>query len=448
MLNLCKQLGDSMKLINKKIASLSILLVISGCGSTISKQDSKIMLNGYQTGTYDSAVLLAEKNLGFYDEKTGKFLNVIPTKIENSLLHMDAAELHRMQGNYTRAIQHYNVVDEKLFQDQDREFISTAYEPTPHEKILTNFYKSITFWANGDVDNARVEFNRANERTRLAVMRYEAMINKEREKAKDKASAISTLNNNPQINQLTNEWDVFDSFVNPTVTLIHSLYLASQNGVEDSTAKTLMDRVKDMLGDSALPEHIYDYSDVKNNKVWIVTETGLGPRLDEKRLDVPIVWKEQPLILQMAFPEVKLMDNSVVLSNLTINNEVIDFYQLNTMEKLVKTELKKRMPAIVASQGIQAIIKAAIQYRAQKEGKAAGFAALLLTSAATSADTTIWKMTPEVWNISKIDNNVSNTLQLRYGNAIESIELPTGSAIVYIKQPTAQSKPLIEILKL
>jgi hypothetical protein len=131
-----------------------------------------------------------------------------------------------------------------------------------------------------------------------------------------------------------------------------------------------------------------------------------------------------------------------------VNSSNIPFYQLTTMDKLVKTELKKRWPGIVTSQIIQAIAKAVIQYKAQKEGKNAGIAALLLTSAITGADTTIWKMTPNNWSVAKLDNSSENILEVRYANAVEKVEIPQGSSIVYIKQPTAVAKPYIEILKL
>jgi hypothetical protein len=436
------------KNIKRVLIPISIIL-FAGCSSTISRDDEGLLQNNYQSGKFTDAAIIAEKALGFVDSETGKMTDVRATKVENALLHMNAAELQRLSGNKKRALAHYNVVDENLFQQLDNEVITTGYEPTPHEKVLTNFYKSISYWGSGDVDNARIEFNRANERTRLAVQRYEKMINKEKEKAEKKSSRLLSISRNTEISQLTSDWEVFDDFTNPVVTYMSSLFLASQNGALDSTAKEYMERVQQMTKDSDIPASLFDLEDIEENKIWIIAETGQGPTLGEKRLDIPFTHKGKALILQMAFPEVEQAQNNVVLSNYTINNKVIDFHNLTTMDKLVKTELKKRWPGIIASQAVQALGKAAIQYTAQKEGGAlGGFLALAATSAITGADTTIWKMTPNEWNIAKFNNPNEGELEIRYGNSIQTIEMPNKSAIIYLKQPNPNAKPLIEIIEI
>lgn len=433
-----------------KFALISISLVLfSGCASTISSKDEKTLENNYQSGKFKDAAMVAEEALGFFDPKTGQMADVTATKVENAILHMNAAESQRLSGNKKRAIAHYNVVDENLFQRLDNEVITTGYDPTPHEKVLTNFYKSISYWGDGDVDNARIEFNRANERTRLAVQRYESMINEKKEKAEKESSKLLSISETPEIAELTGDWEVFDDFTNPIVTYMSSLFIASQNGANDDTANEYMKRVQQMTKGSDIPTDLFSTEDIKENKIWIIAETGQGPTLGEKRLDIPFTHNGTVLMLQMAFPVVEQAQNSVVLSNYTLNKEIINFHNLNTMDKLVKTELKKRWPGIVASQAVQALGKAVLQYTAQKEGGAlGGFFALAVTSAMTGADTEIWRMTPNEWNVAKFDNPKKGLLEIRYGNSIETIELPQKSTIIYLKQVTPNSKPLIEVIDL
>jgi hypothetical protein len=434
---------------NKLVSIFMSLALFTGCASTISGKDEKSLENNYSSGKFIDAAMVAEQALGFFDPKTGEMADVTATKVENALLHMNAAEAQRLSGNKERAIAHYNVVDENLFQKLDTDFITTGYDPTPHEKVLTNFYKSISYWGDGDVDNARIEFNRANERTRLAVQRYESMINEQKEKAEKKSSKLLSIYEKPEIAELTGDWDVFDDFTNPIVTYMSSLFLASQNGINDNTAKDYMERVQQMTEGSDIPTDLFSIKDIKENKIWIIAETGLGPTLGEKRLDIPFTHNGTVLMLQMAFPVVEQSENSVVLSNYTVNKENVKFHNLNTMDKLVKTELKKRWPGIVASQAVQALAKAVIQYQAQKEaGALGGFLALAATSAMTGADKTIWKMTPNEWNIAKFDNPKKGLLEIRYGNTIETVEMPQKSSIIYLKQATPNSKPLIEIIEI
>ena len=202
-----------------------ISLFIVSCGSTISVEDEKKLNNNYRAGNYLVSAHIAEKNLGLYDDKKDKFKPVIPTNVDNALLHMNAAESLRLSGNDERAIQHFNVVDEVLFSEQNRETISTSYEPTPGEKILTNFYKAISYWSMNDDDNTRIEFNRANERTRLAVNRYEKEIKEAQEESKEKLDASNALLKDQRISGEINQWDVYDNFTNPAVAFLNSLLL-------------------------------------------------------------------------------------------------------------------------------------------------------------------------------------------------------------------------------
>jgi hypothetical protein len=431
----------------KRIASLLLIPLVYACGSTISVEDEKKLTNNYRSGNYLASANIAEKSLGFYDDKKDKFKPVIPTKVDNALLHMNAAESLRLSGNDERAIKHFNVVDEVLFSEQNREFISTSYEPTPGEKILTNFYKAISYWNMNDDNNARIEFNRANERTRLAVKRYEKEIKEAQKESKDKLGASNALLNDTRISGEVTQWDVYDNFTNPAVAFLNSLFLASKDGSESEQALVLMKRVKEM-SPSGIPSELYALPLKGENVVWVLAETGYGPKLTEKRVDIPFRWKGTNLLLQMAFPKMQYTDNAVSLNNYFIGGTSPNFYEISNMDTIAQTELKKRWPGIVASQVSMAIIKAYIQYEADKKGDGASLAAFLFTSAVTSAETTSWEMTPKSWQITKLNNMQGKSFTVRYGNNEKTLTIPTGAAIIYVKQHSPQTEPLIKLLSL
>lgn len=424
-----------------------ISLFIVACGSTISVEDEKKLNNNYRAGNYLVSANIAEKNLGLYDDKKDKFKPVIPTNVDNALLHMNAAESLRLSGNDERAIQHFNVVDEVLFSEQNRETISTSYEPTPGEKILTNFYKAISYWSMNDDDNTRIEFNRANERTRLAVNRYEKEIKEAQEESKEKLDASNALLKDQRISGEINQWDVYDNFTNPAVAFLNSLFIASKDGSETEQARVLMERVKEM-SPANTPTELYELPSKSQNVVWVLAETGYGPKLVEKRVDIPFRWKGTNLLLQMAFPEMEYMDNAVSLNNYFIGDTSPKFYEISNMDKIAQTELKKRWPGIVASQVAMAIAKAYIQYEADKKGEGASLVALLLTSAATSAETTSWGMTPKSWQVTKLNNMHGKNFTIRYGNNEKTLTIPTGASIIYVKQHSPQTEPLVKLLYL
>lgn len=444
--------------LNRCLLVSCIVLVLQACATGLSVQDTKQFQASYMSGDYQSAADLVERRLGFVNPSDNSRLPVSPTKPDAVLLHLDAAESLRLTGNLERAIQHYDAT-EVLFKEKDTESLGASllgsYEPTPAEKILVNFYKALSFWSDGEYENARVEFNRANERTRLAVERYAQQVidaQEEANKAKQENNVgsidISSFANHPEISGPVGEWEVYDNFVNPTVAFTNALFLASQDGVHSDDSRVYMDRVLQMVGETRDRQQVFDYSDLHENQLWVIAETGLGPILGERRIDLPIPYKGDTLILSMAFPNVESRSNSVSLNQYRINSRELQFVELASMDKLVRTEFSKRWPAIVTTEVVSAFIMMVLQYEAGKENKNLGFLAKALTVASNQADTRIWTLTPQKWSVAKIKAPDAPVVAINYGGQSIEVPIPKGSAIVYIKQPTGYARPLVKVLPL
>jgi hypothetical protein len=436
----------------KYILSCAVsVLFLSGCVSTGKKPD-----DGYLIGNYANAALLGDTNLGFVDE-AGLLLPVEP-KAGSVLEHLDVAENYRLSGNLLRSSEHYDAI-EYLFKDEDTEGLVTkagesigsllvndnmrSYEPTPTERVLVNYYKALNFWSESNIDFTRVEFNRANERTRIAIERYAEEI-----KEKNKNVNSEQLESNEEAHVLSdavNSWEVYDNFMNPAVAFTNALFLSSQS--DHTNADTLMKRVESMV-EVQKPE-IFDMKDINDGYFWVITETGLGPMLDENRYDIP--WKvgDEFIVLSIALPTVKPRQSTVNPSTYTLNGKYLSMQALGSMEKLAKTELKKRWSGILTRAIASAVAKGVIQKAAAKENIYVGFAASLISAVTTSADKRIWGKTPANWSVTKVKNNGDNLLSIPYAQTSHQVSLPSnGSGIVYIKQPTSSSKPYVSIVAL
>lgn len=459
-----------MKVFQKVLSASAVLLVLQGCAAGLSTKDAEQFQGSYLSGNYQQAADVVERELGFFDAKTQSRSAVVPTEANAVLLHLDAAENLRLAKNRRRAIEHYDAAEE-LFKEKDTENMGASaarnvgavltndmalvYDPTPTEKILVNFYKALSFWADGDYANARVEFNRANERTRMAVERYSKQIEEARqeaEEAKKKANAgsinFSSFASNPKVAGSIGAWEVYDDFMNPTVAFTNALFLAAQDGPNSDNARVFMRRVQAMLGGNSERHPAFDYTDINDGYIWIIAETGLGPILTERRLDLPIPYDDNALILSLAFPNVDGRPNSVSLNRYTINNAQLSFTELADMNKLVRTEFSKRWPAIATRQVVSAFTKAAIQRTADGESVYLGLATKLFTVAVTKADTRIWTLTPQKWSVAKLKRPDNPVLTINYGAQILEVPIEPRSAIVYIKQPTGQAQPFVEVLPL
>ena len=439
---------------NKIIISALAIALLSGCVST-----PKTNNVAYFAGDYSTAAQEGDVALGLVGEN-GVLLPV-EAKPGAVLEHLNAAETNRLAGNIQRSTEHYDVI-EVLFKDEDTEGLGTkagevvgaalvndnmrSYEPTPTERILVNYYKALNFWSEGKKDFARVEFNRADERTRLAIENYAEDID-DKTKKQRKGISKQLLNNKKAMGMSAdvNAWEVYDDYMNPAVSFTNALFLASESNI--GRAEDSMARVESML-DVAEAE-IFNIDNINEGHFWVITETGLGPILGENRYDIP--WKvgNELIVLSMALPKIQPRQSTVNPSAYTLDGQYLKMHTLGSMEKLTKTELKQRWTGILTRSITSAIAKGVVQKAAAKQNEYLGFAASLLSAASTKADVRIWDKTPAIWSVAKFKNNGNNTLQIPYGQTNQIVNIPTsGSGIIYVKQPTSNAKPYVTVLEL
>jgi hypothetical protein len=453
-------------------------LLISGC---VSYQSSDFVQNidqRYQAGQYLAAAEAVEQQLGLMDAKNRELLPVVARSGE-VLLHLDAAENWRLAGHPRRAIAHFDAL-ENLFKDKDvqggaqklGENIGAAlvndavrsYEPPPAERILTNFYKALTFWSLGENDNARVEFNRANERARIAVERYQDLINEAQQENRDRGGEA---NRNLQSSAVQNalrqnfpnmdQWQVYDSFVNPAVAYMNAMFLAAGSGSDIGQAETLLARVNGMVGGH--PIIAEDLLSLRERgrlnsgaaQRWIVYESGLSPVYGEKRFSIP--WYSMNAFIQVtvALPELVNRPSRGVLNGVTVANQVIQFTPLARMDRVMQTEFQKRWSATVTRAILSAASKAVLQDRMAKEfGPIGNFAGMIYANASASADTRGWHAMPEQWSLAKLPAAQAAELRIPYGNGLATtMSLPANrDVLIYIKQPSLNAAPYVELFYL
>jgi hypothetical protein len=337
-------------------------------GSCVSYQNSDFVQNidqRYQAGQYLAAAEAIEQQLGLMDLKTRELQPVVARSGE-VLLHLEVAENWRLAGNPRRAIAHYDAL-ENLFKDKDVQggarklgenigavLVNDAvrsYEPPPAERILSNFYKALAFWSLGEKDNARVEFNRANERARIAVERYQEMIvEAQQESAEAKRNlrspgVQSALRQNfPNMDQ----WQVYDSFVNPAVAYMNAMFLASGSGSDIGQAEALLERVNGMVGGH--PIIAEDLLNLRQRgrlstgaaQRWIVYESGLSPVYSEKRFSIPWFTMNAFIQVTVALPELVNRSSRSSVNSIALGAQAVEFQSFARMDRVMQTEFQKR----------------------------------------------------------------------------------------------------------
>tara|TARA_R110001592_G_scaffold1874_14_gene11433 strand:- start:17390 stop:18820 length:1431 start_codon:yes stop_codon:yes gene_type:complete len=464
------------KIVRRFTVTVAFSLFATGCATYQTSDSVKSMDLRYQAGDYTLLAESIEQELNLLDSETGELATVTPSG--NILLHLEAAESWRLTGNKERAIEHYDVI-ETLFKDEDTEgygkkiaesigsaFVNDgvrSYEPPPAERILTNFYKALSFWSSGELDNARVEFNRANERARIAVERYQKMIEKEQAKSEENSSNKKNLHSDGVQNALSQNfpnieyWEVFDSFVNPAVAYINSIFLAQGPGADIEKAETLLQRVSGMIGDNDIINEdllsLRQYGRLSNGhpQRWIIFESGLSPVYGEKKFSIPWITSNALIQVTVALPELIDRPSGMVVNGVAIDNQAIELLPFARMDMVMRTEFKKRWPATVSRAVISAATKAVLQDQmGRKFGVLGNLAGTVYANASASADTRGWHAMPEQWSLAKVPALQEVSLRVPYGNGeYKEIMLPANqNALIYIKQPTPYAAPLVELFYL
>lgn len=463
--------------ITRVAAGVIALAAITGCSSLgglqISKKDQR-----YEQGQYAELAMELESRMDLIDPATNSLAPIEPD-MKNILGHLEAGENWRMKGNHKRSIEHYDAV-EMLFKDSDTqttaakvgEGFSSAllndnardYDPTPAERILANYYKALSFWSLGQTGNARVEFNRADERARRAVDHYSKEIRSATEDA-DKASAKNgSLSENMQSAPVRSaldknfpnigKWEVFNSFVNPAVAYTNALFLAQGSGGDIERAEDLLKRVAGMVGGNSIVEE--DLLNIRTTgritqsrpSAWIMFEGGLSPTYIDKRFKTPWVTPVAVLDINVALPEMRNRPTGMSSAAIKLNGSRVGMAPLATMEKVMRTEFDKRWPATQARAFASAVAKAIVQNTSAEVGGVWGnLAGIVYSAITTGADVRQWKSLPEQWGIAKVNASRSQTLELPYGmGLVKRVEIPAGNAFIYIKQPTPAAEPMVQVL--
>jgi len=465
------------KLLNHSVLALTVTALISGCSSFQQRDQMSKFNDAYASGDYHGA-------LDVVSFKTDEDKPVDSEKYLLELLHQ--GEMFRLNGQFEEAAQAFDLAEEgmkyldteSLAEEAGEGFLAVMvndserdYEALMSEAVLVNTYKGLAFLAAGNNDYARVEFNRADDRTRRAVEFFQKEIAEQKEalakEAEKEESQASLISDNLQSDDLNSaiaenygalsEWSVYPEFMVPASTYLHGLYFLanSSTSAEFGNAATSLMRVSEMNPDSdvlkadaKLAKELADGRQQATDlqpQVWVVYENGLGPVLEETRFDIPLILFHQnqqaPAYFGIALP--KYADRAAVPGNLDIaadGGDVVSTEQIADMGTVIRTEMKERFPGVLTRAVASAVVKAVIQNEASERlGVWGQLGSAALTIATTQADLRGWQAMPNHWQAARLDRPESGTLTLldQQGSLLGTVDIPERPfTLVYVKRPS------------
>jgi hypothetical protein len=447
-----------------KIALVSAsLLIFSGC--TTNKEISQYKSSSDSSNYEQAAAFAEEKAGGFVGGILGK-LNLDFSKKKDLFWSLQAASAHRNAGNYKKSNEWFDIAEESYKAFNEDNFLNdidsgvtsilvndsaTDYTGAVYDGILINTYKALNYLALNDHKNARIEFNRASDRQRRAVIYFEKEIEAKKSELSAKPNVLNSINSSSASQQFAQRYSnlynfkAYADFQNPYTTYMAGLFAALSD--DRSKALGLLKEVYASTGNDITKQ---DFTELISNKklknsVWVIFENGKGMSKNEFILKLPLFMVSRKVSWTgVAFPE--LRHGSKAYSNIVANG--VKTEQFVSMDNVIKSEFKKDLPNIKARAIASAVAKTAIQVGLKEEDNLMGDLFAVYQAISTRADTRIWSSLPKEFQLAKVDMPVNGILEVYVGGSMYKVNIgKVNNAIVTIKVPTPSAKPAISVAR-
>jgi len=332
------------------------------------------------------------------------------------------------------------------------------YSPNVYDTVMLNTYKALNFWQLGDYANARVEWNRTDDRQRRAAEHFESEIAKQRDEiaASDNADLVnrSLAGSNAIFEKAgvdVEQWAPYAGYINPASLYLHGLYFLlngeskadyekSRVSLERAFALTRNAQVKADLASARKPSKI-------KPAVWIVFENGMAASKRELRVDLPLFLVTGAMhYTGIALP---MLENGVAAyDHIAVGRQ--QSQHLASMDTIIRGEFKTRFNAILIREIIRATAKTVMQKQLNDQNPWLGLAAAVAQAASTQADLRSWLTLPHDFQLLKVPYPGNNVLTLTLPGPETEIEIPLPQdkrpVLVYVRALNTAAAPSIQVL--
>lgn len=460
----------------KKYLFFVLMLLLQGC---VSYSDKKAAFHQqFNAGNFEAAskVMYAE-NKKKEGSETAPQEEQSAEKSEDKLLPSDFDDLGGMKffiglnsGTAAMYSQNYALSDMMfgIASDAIAKHETAGYVPKYYEKVMLNTYRALALLQHGDIETAKVEFNRAAASQGEAVQENKRQISKLKKEAAEEQYAINMGKAAEVLNKEYTEFNDFKpyaDFANPYTSYMSGLFLAlhgSKADVENAIldlrrARSMSPKNKFVKADIRMAEDIANQKDIRPT-VWVVYENGLIAEIDKQHFVIPFVINGRVKVAHMALPKMVPLASAYPEIQVQAGKKKITTQSIVDMDRVMKTEFKNRYPAEVAKAVIWMTVNLIAQEAAQRaigdDNKGWGdLAAIAIGSLSNPVETRTWSSLPKDIQIARFAMPKGRKIQIfdNTGKAISpeiSIAKDIKQALVFVRIPTINAVPAVYVTKL
>ena len=480
-------------------------MLVGGCASYTDKSDK--FIQPFIAGQFNAAVSEVTAQAGTVDapDKTLDEQAKAPAR-DILLLRLEQGAVYRLAADYTRsnlAFEHARQLVEK-FDEKARirlgegaavlvtNLTAVEYRGQYFDRVMLSVYRALNYLESGNADAARPELLAAYERQRETVEKYARQIDAERTKVIKEGSApqkngggaakadVNKSIDDPQTQARLsqayaglNELAAYEDYVNPFAEYLQGLYFlhAGVDGSDIERGRTALRKTAALVPDNSfisqdaeLADQIASAAAPRPKLTYVIFETGLAPRRDEFRIDIPIFLfniiasDTQVDYVGVAFPKLVPSPDHTPYLQIASDAGTLQTRTVADMDRIVAREFQSELGAVIAKTIAAAATKAAIAYaasRATEDNDTLNVLVRIGTTvyqyAANRADTRTWRTLPKKFQVARIPTPENRTIQLSLPNGamLPAVQLIPGEInVVYIRSASSLSPTLVRQFKL
>ena len=459
-------------------ALLVLAAVLCGCAGFSEIRETDLFLDQYYAGEYAAAgtVLGGETGLDYDAEQLLTSLHVAMAlraagRFDDSQAAFDRAESQllwrsdEIAGAEDLLAAGFTLVGNDLM---------VSYQGTIYDGVLVNTFKALNAMHAGDLDRARVEWNRADQRQENAVYQLASKVDalaateEDEEQYQEEVGRSMQEVMDPQGPvaarlQAVESLGQYRGLRNPFTDWLHGVFRLATG--EANRASNLFrnaavlegQRNRHVLADLVEAERVAGGGAPTGGRVWVIHEDGIGPRLEEFRFDLPIYTGDGVLVVSTALPEFHPGAAAGGALQLAAAGEEHRTEPLLNVDRYAATEFRAGYDAVVFKAVAGTVIRSLIQLEIQRQSREQGgfasvlnFVAPIASAVVTQADTRIWRALPQSIGVASLARPADGRLVIRPASGpAREVALPAGQfVLIVVKTIRSDLPPAIHVAAL
>lgn len=339
-----------------------------------------------------------------------------------------------------------------------------------YEGVMIDYYQAINFLMLGDEAQARVHFNRLEERQSNAEIQLQSYTRtlkdvKTLPKDKEKRDVVVNTVEKSDVNfergrQYLPENRVSAHIRSPSGDLMNAIFRSTSSALIDKNsgkANKAVEAVQAMAPTADARRFAgtlkQSFKKSKVDKAYVLYEDGFGPGIGEFRVDLPLaIVSSRVLYSGVALPEfvAGLGNNNQIEikqgANLQVTVGVTDLNRVASLE--FDSAYDAKVGKEITSAVLKTVAQAAINRKIDEDTKDNPLAGLLMKvavgvgqAALTQADTRYWTNLPNEIQMAVLDKSGLTPIEILDGSGalIATVPAVAGDQLIYVRQQKAHS---------